>query len=257
MRASLLAALGVLVLMAGILVVTVPSAEAQNVFATITGPTALAPRQTASYNVTVGGGPEPGPVTYTVEYFLSAQDLTGGTPRQEAPGRVSGNQTVFKADITAPERDQIVTLVVRISAQAGATFVNGSAETTIQIITPILLRATFRNEAPTAALNVTVRFYVDDISVGSQSIARINPSGEETASFSYLPVGLAPGTHRVRVEADVDRDGRIDPARGELVVTDLFVREAEPLSAGWNLIIGIAVFFVAFFVVASLRRRNR
>jgi hypothetical protein len=98
---------------------------------------------------------------------------------------------------------------------------------------------------------------VDDVLAGTRSLARINASAQETASLSYLPVGLAPGTHRVRIEADVDGDGRIDPARGELVVSDLFIRETEALSVGWNLLIGIAVFFVVFILVAGLRRRNR
>ena len=71
-----------------------------------------------------------------------------------------------------------------------------------------------------------------------------------------MPLGLAPGPHRVRIEADVDRDGRIDPARGELVVTDLFYRETATLSEGWSLILGVFVFVAAFFLTVAFRRRK-
>ncbi|MGQ0797222.1 MAG: CARDB domain-containing protein [Methanobacteriota archaeon] len=247
----------VLAILAVGLLLTAPTGDAQTVFGTITGPTALAPRQASTYNVTVGGGPEAGIVTYSLEFFLTGSDLAGGTPRSDSPGSTSGNQTSFRIDITAPEKDQVVTLVVRISASGGGAVVNGTAETSIQIITPIVLRATFRNVGPTSALNVSVRFYVDGTLVGTRSLARINASAQETASLSYLPVGLAPGPHTVRVEADIDGDGRIDPARGELVLSDLFIRETGSLSAGWNVLIGIGVFFAAFLVIAGLRRRNR
>jgi len=252
-----LAPLLVLALLAAGLALSAPTADAQTVFGTVTGPTALAPRQTSTYNVTVGGGAETGIITYSLEYFVTGSDLSGGTPRQESPGRTSGNQTAFRIDITAPDKDQVVTLVVRISASGGGAVVNGTAETSIQVITPILLRATFRNSGPTSALNVTVRFYVDGALVGTRSLARINASGQETTSLSYLPVGLAPGSHTVRVEADIDRDGRIDPARGELVLSDIFIRETGSLSTGWNVLIGIGVFFAAFLLVAGMRRRNR
>jgi hypothetical protein len=234
---------------------SVVPAGAQPVFGSVAGPAAVGPGLPGVYNVTITGGPT-GIVNYTVEYFLRAEDLTGGAPREESPGRTSGSQTSFTVDVTAPEKEQTVTLVVRISARSGTVVENTTVERPIVVIAPVVLRATFRNAAPTAALNVSVRFYVDDGLVGTQTIARIDPTGQATASYDYLPLGLAPGPHRVRIEADVDRDGRIDPARGELVVTDLFYRETATLSEGWSLILGVFVFVAAFFLTVAFRRRK-
>src|SRR5207249_1446654 len=81
----------------------------------------------------------------------------------------------------------------------------------------------------TAAVNVTVRFYVDSILAGTEKIARLNPGAQITETFNYLPAGVQPGTHQVRVEADLDGHGVIDPAKGEAVVSSLFYRGTAPL----------------------------
>jgi len=105
--------------------------------------------------------------------------------------------------------------------------------------------------------DVTVRFYVDDALVGTQKIARIEPIGQATVTFNYLPVGLQPGGHRVRVEADLDGNGVIDPAKGEAFVSEIFYRETAPLNTGWSVVIGIAVFVPVFLLTVALRRRER
>lgn len=245
----------VLVLLVLAVPALVPAPADAQVFGAITGPTALAPRQTAQYNVTVTG--PPGSVNYSLEYFLEGTDLTAANPLENSPGRASGNQTTFRIDVTAPEKEQTVTLVVKISATVGGRQENATARTSVLVIAPIILEATFRNAASTAALNVTVRFYVDDALVGTRTIARIPGTGQESASFDYLPVGIQPGAHRVRIEADLDSDGRIDPTRGEVVTFQIFYRETPPLGQGWSLVLGIVVFFAAFFLTVAWRRRKQ
>jgi hypothetical protein len=241
-----------LVLLAGW--AAVPAAG-QAVFASVTGPAAVGPGRAAEFNVTISGGPS-GAVNYTVEFFLRADDLTGGSPTESAPGRSTGSDPTVSIDVTAPSKEQVVTLVVRISARSATVVENTTAERVFVVIAPIVLRATFRNGSPTAALNVSVRFYVDDALVGTQTIARIDPTGQATATYDYVPLGLAPGAHRVRIEADVDRDGRIDPARGEVVVSDLFYRETPTLGQGWSIALGIAVFVGVLFLTVAFRRRK-
>ncbi|HKZ90098.1 MAG TPA: CARDB domain-containing protein [Thermoplasmata archaeon] len=252
---SVLFALAVLVALAAFVPVS-GRVDGQSVFGSIAGPTALAPRQSATYNVTIIGGPETPPVNYSLDFYLDGADLTGGSPTKAAPQTTSGSQTTIRIDVTAPEGDQVVILVVRISAQSGDVVVKGTADLSIQVLTPIILRATFRNDASTSALNVTVRFYVDDELVGTRSIARLNGSASQTVNMNYLPVGIAAGAHSVRVEADLDRDGVIDGARGEIVLSDFFIQESASLSEGWNLIIGIAVFLIVFVIAAAARRRR-
>lgn len=239
------------------LLLELPRASAQEpVAATISGPDALAPSQTTSYNLSVSGGPA-GSLNYTVRWYVTGPDPSGALPAQATPSSTTGNKTAFKLNVTATPREQDITLVVAVNAKAGSTSENTTVQKTIVVVTPITLAATFRNDATTAALNVTVWFYVDNGLVGTQKIARIGPLGQVTASFNYLPVGLQPGSHTVRIEADLDANGHIDPARGELVVSNLFYRYTPPLGTGWTILIGVVVFVPVLLVTIAFRRRKQ
>src|SRR3989442_3907702 len=190
--------------------VLAPAAAQGPIFGTITGPPALAPSQVSAYNLTINGGPT-GAVTYTVRWHLNG----GGLPTAASPTTTTGNRTTFTLNVTPPPTEGTVNLVVQVASLAGSTYENTTAEKAISIITPIVLSATFRNDGPTASVNLTVRFYVDGALAGTRKIARLNPGAQVTETFAYLPSGLQPGTHQIRVEADLDRNGIIDPAKGE------------------------------------------
>jgi len=232
--------------------VLAPAAAQGPIFGTITGPPALAPSQVSAYNLTINGGPT-GAVTYTVRWHLNG----GGLPTAASPTTTTGNRTTFTMNVTAPPTEGTVTLVVQVASLAGSTYENTTAEKAISIITPIVLSATFRNDGTTAAVNVTVRFYVDGALAGTRKIARLNPGAQVTETFAYLPSGLQPGTHQVRVEADLDGNGIIDPAKGEAVATSLFYRGTAPLSTAWTVLIGIGVFVPVMLLTIALRRRKR
>ena len=232
--------------------VLAPAAAQGPIFGTITGPPALAPSQVSAYNLTINGGPT-GAVTYTVRWHLNG----GGLPTAASPTTTTGNRTTFTLNVTAPPTEGTVTLVVQVASLAGSTYENTTAEKAISIITPIVLSATFRNDGTTAAVNVTVRFYVDGALAGTRKIARLNPGAQVTETFTYLPSGLQPGTHQVRVEADLDGNGIIDPAKGEAVATSLFYRGTAPLSTAWTVLIGIGVFVPVMLLTIALRRRKR
>jgi len=233
-----------------------PSAAQGPIFGTVTGPNALAPSQVSAYNLTINGGPT-GAVRYTVRWHLTGANVAGGLPNAANPTTTSGNRTSFTLNITAPSGEGAVSLVVQIASLAGSTYENTTAEKAISIITPIVLSATFRNDGTTAAVNVTVRFYVDGALAGTRKIARLNPGAQVTETFNYLPSGLQPGTHQVRVEADLDGNGIIDPAKGEVVVSSLFYRGTAPLSTAWTVLIGIGVFVPVMLLTVAIRRRKR
>src|SRR3989441_2331157 len=224
------------ILVAVFALVLAPSSAQGPIFGPITGPNALAPSQVSAYNLTINGGPS-GAVTYTVRWHLNG----GGLPSPASPTTTTGNRTTFTLNITAPPAEGTVTLVVQTASLVGSSYENTTTEKPINIITPIVLSATFRNDGTTAAVNVTVRFYVDGALAGTRKIARLNPGAQVTETFAYLPSGLQPGTHQVRVEADLDGNGIIDPAKGEAVATSPFYPGTAPLSTAWTVLIRIRV----------------
>jgi len=234
-----------------------PFAAAQGpIQAALSGPNALALGEVSAYNLTISGGP-PGRVNYTIHWHINGPDAADATPTSASPSTLSGNRTTFRLNVTAPKREQTIQVVALVSTLVAGSYENTTVEKSVIVITPITLSGTFRNLGSTVALNVTVRFYVDDILAGTRTIARIEANGLATASFPYLPVGLQPGTHQVRIEADLDGNGAIDPSRGETVVSQLFYKGTPPLSTGWTVLIGIAVFLPVLIATIALRRRQR
>lgn len=247
----------VLAILALLTAIAAEASAAEPLTATVTGPTALAPSQSAFYNVTVGGGPT-GNVTYSVIYYITGSNTTGGSPQASSPGRVSGNQTTLRFNITTPTAEQSLTLVVTVDASPkGGSVENVTTNYAITVIKPIVLTATFHNGASTGAVNITVLWYVDNGVVGTSEIKQIAANGDATVSLNYLPVNLAAGQHTVRVEADLDHDGIIDPSRGEVVTTTIFYSQVQSPSMGWTVLLGIGVFVPVFMAVVALRRRGQ
>lgn len=242
-----------------ILAALVPGALAQSsgpLIATVTGPAALAPAQTAVYNVTASGGPV-GKVSYAVTYYVTGGNTSGASPLQASPGRASGNGTTLRLNVTAPGTAETITLMVTLTAtESGASPVNTTASFAITIVAPVALTATFHNAGTTAALNVTVHWYIDNALVGTSLVKQIAANADATVAFNYLPAGLSQGQHTVTATADLDHDGVIDPARGEVQTSTIFYNQAAPLASGWLALLAIGVFVPVFLGVVALRRRG-
>ena len=221
------------------------------------GPTAIAPGQNAVFNVTASGGPD-GNVTYSVIYYIRGTNTSGGAPLAASPGRTSGNRTTLQINVTAPTLDQTLTLVVTLDAtpQGGVTQ-NVTRTFSITVVKPITLSATFHNGGTTTAVNITVRWYVDGALVGTSLIRQITSNADSTATFDYLPVGLSAGEHTLRVEADLDHNNVIDPAKGEVVTSTIFYSQVSQPATGWTILLGIGVFIPVFLGVVALRRRGQ
>ncbi len=223
----------------------------------LNGPTALAPGQTAHYNVTATGGPA-GNITYTASYYIQGTNTTGGSPTKSSPGSKSTNQTAFQINVTAPTLEQTLTLVVTVTASAPNQPAQNVTRTwTIQVVKAIVLTATFHNGGTTAAVDVTVTWYLDGALVGTSVVKQMPANADSTVTFNYLPVGLAAGQHTLRVEADLDHNGIIDPAKGEVVVSTIFFSQVQQPATGWTILLGIGVFIPVFLGIVALRRRGQ
>ena len=96
-------------------------------------------------------------------------------------------------------------------------------------------------------VEIATHLFLEDIA------AKVGVSGLN----NYLPIGMQPGTHRVRIEADLDGNGIIDSSRGEAFASDLFYRTTPGLGTGWTIAIGIAVFLPVLIATVAMRRRQR
>lgn len=254
------AALLVLAVLAASLLVLpfAPSASAQTLQALVSGPKALAPSQVAQYNLTIVGGPAGDVVNYTIQYYLTGANVTGGAPPASSPGQTVTNKTHAKVNVTAPPNEQTITITFLVTAKAATGAVEtANAEYAVVVVKPILLTVSFHNASSTAATNVSVRFYVDNAYVGSSKVARFVSNGDTTVTFNYLPVQLSAGEHQVRAEADLNGDGVIEQAQGEVAVSDIFYHGVSSPAIGWTWVLTLAVFAIVFVAVVALRRRSQ
>jgi hypothetical protein len=248
-------ALFLLVVAAGF-VPTAVSAAGGPLLATVSGPSALAPGQTAVYNLTISGGPT-GNVTYSVTYNIIGSNTTGGSPLGSSPGQKTGNGTQFQLNVTAPTLEQELTLSVKIvAAPRSGPNENTVVTYAISVVKPFTLTATFHNSGTTAAVNVTVRWYVDGVLVGTSVLQRIAANADATVTLTFLPAGLSAGEHALKVSADLDHDGVINAARGEVVTSTIFYNQVQQPPAGWAVLLGMGVFIPVFLGVVAWRRRG-
>lgn len=239
----------VVAIAAVLLVPLLPSARGDVMFATLAGPTALAPGQVGSYTVTVSGSPSNATLDY--QWYIEGANTTGGSPLAGTPGTQSGNATSNTFNVTAPSAVGTISVYVSVRAtpEGGGTTTNTSVTQSVTVIQPIVLSATFHNDGPSAATNVTVRFYVDDTYAGQSVLKSVAANADATATFNYLPVGLAPGSHTVRVEASL--------APAQSVTYTVFYKDVATPSTGLVVILGIVAFIPVFILTVGLRRRQK
>ncbi len=236
-----------------ILLVLVPAAQADisgPLVATVTGPSGLGPAQNAYYNLTLSGVPS-GLVNYTVTYYITAANLSGAAPLQTSPGKLTGNQTSYRLNVTSPATEEALTLSVAVVAEPAS---GGSENTTttfaITVTRPVVLTASFHNDGATAAVNVTVRWYVDGAYVGTSLIRQIAANGDATATFNYIPTSLSAGEHTVTATATIG-------SHTQTATSTIFYNQVQPVSTGWAVLLGIAVFLPVLIAVVALRRRGQ
>ena len=232
-----------------------PVARAQAITAILEGPSAIGTGASEKYNLTVAGATGG---TLTVQYWLTGSDLTNARPIQSTPGTASAtNGTRVVLNVTAPTKDQTITLVAEVNSTQGSESELTQVTKAISVLTPIQLTATFRNTSPVAALNVSVEFSVDGKPAGGTTIRRIDPGATGVATVSWLPVGLTPGGHTVSATADLNANGSIEPELGEAQNSSIFYRTTPEVSWGLIVLIIAAVLFTGLIANSAIKRRRQ
>ncbi len=232
--------------------------DAQNPVAlSVEGPRAFTPGQQGSYFVNVTGGPAEHNGTYKLKYWIEGPDTTGAEPLVGAPGTASSSNNTFLVNVTAPSVETEFLFIIEATSENNTLNSSARETITVNVLGPLVLTASFSNSGGAVAVNVTVRFYIDEEFIGSRVINRINPGERGTATLNWIPVGLQPGQHTIIVEADIDKDGSIDPSKGEVVTWDIFFRTGGELATGYLIILGVLIVLIGIVLLMAIRRRRK
>lgn len=158
--------------------------------------------QTIQCTLTARGGPAVdtgGNYTYKID--LSGDNTTGSSATPSTGGSVTG---VFKINITMPATaPQTLTVKVNVTSKSGtsSTSTYKVREFKIQVVVPIVIRATVYNTGAVDASNVTARFYADGILLGSQTFSVTAGSSTEL-EYNWTWAKVSKGAHKVTVTID-------------------------------------------------------
>lgn len=246
-----------LLALALLLVPAPPTAGQEGVAVFITGPDNAAIGDTLQMTATVAGGPGEDNGTWSINAWLRGADLTGAGPLEDSPIFLSSVNSTFTFNVTLPFVDQTLEVVVEGNSTKGGDFAIGTATRPIRVLVPLDVTAQVRNTGSIEVRNVPAFLFINERQVAETEIDSLMPGESKTVSFSYLPVDLGVGTHTLEIRVDLNRDGVIDPAIGEIALRDVFTIEAEPINPVFIILGAIAAFVVALFVGAYLRRRRR
>lgn len=250
---------GALLLLIGLLLVALtPAISAQGPVAVfITSPDAAATGETVVVNVTAAGGPAEDGGTYSLKAFLRGPDLLGASPTEGVPAERTSSNNTFSINVTMPLGEQQVELVVEVNSTDGGQWSLGSATKRISVLVPLQVSAQVVNHGTVEVRDIPVYLYLDGQRVNETVLGSLKPGESRTVSFTYLPVGLAVGTHTLEIAVDFNGDGLIDAALGEVVRQITFTKESEPINPFWIFVGVVAAIVGALFVGAFIRQRRR
>jgi len=252
----LLLSLALLALVAAAL--AVPAARAEPVAVVVSGPTAVAPSSSHPYTIKVTGGPAAAVTTgatYTINYMLQGDNTVGGDP--VILRTLANAKGEFVVNLTAPSSEGTVQFYVKGTSSDGSANETTETRYTIHVALPIELRATLRNNGAATATNVTVYFYVDGTLVGNTTVARLAAGAQVDVNFTYVPVGLAEGQHTVKITADLDHDGTIEPEGGELLQESFFYKSGRSVAPAIFATVTVFILVILVFVLLAIRRQRR
>ncbi|MDX1534492.1 MAG: CARDB domain-containing protein, partial [Thermoplasmata archaeon] len=195
-----------------LLVLPAMPGQAQDAVAVfITGPDNLGTGETAEMTATIAGGPGENDGTWSINAWLEGPDLTGAAPLEDNPLFESSGNSTFTFNVTMPQTDQFVTLVVEGNSTKAGDFALGTSRKQIRVLVPLDVTATVRNTGAIEVRNVPAFLFINEQQVQETEIDAILPGESKVVRFSYLPVDLGVGTHTLEVRVDLDRNGIIDP----------------------------------------------
>ncbi len=223
----------------------------------ISAPEVAGTLRTVAVNVTAAGGPAEDNGTYRLTAWLRGPNLAGAAPIEDNPLEMSSQNNTLSFNVTMPSTEQTVDLVVEINSTKGFDFEVGLATERIQVLVPLEVSAVIENKGDVEVRNIPVFLYVDSELKQETVLDKLTPGEKKTVTFEYLPVGLGEGAHKLEIHVDINKDGMIQSALGEVAFEGVFYRTGEPLSPTF-IVVGVLVGLVAAVLVfIAIRRRAR
>jgi hypothetical protein len=186
--------------------------------------------------------------TYEI-YVTSAAEvnITGAAPSEETPakGNLSATNKTLSFDVTAPLEPGDLTVNINISSPSGEDWYTTTE--TIKVVRPVVISATIDNPTNTEVSNATVRFYVDNEQIDTQTIESIPVGDSADISSEWILEDVPTGWHDTRIEIDLDND-----ANPEWTLHDRFyVEGGGALVLYITILAGLIAMLAGIYLIAK------
>jgi hypothetical protein len=206
--------------------------------------------------VTVEGGPagdSAGNFTYTAE--ITGSNTTGSAIDPSSGTSASG---VFVLNVTMPASAP-QTIKIRISATSISSVgsVSAAAERnfSMEVVDPVVVRATVFNNGPVDAENVTARFYVDGVLLETR-IFNVSSNSYEQIEYNWTFLNIRNGKHVITVTVD-DPNNIAEFSDGNNVFSKTVYLGKQGNPAGAVLTIGVIIMSVLVALMYMSKPQSR
>ena len=237
-----------------------PTASSTTVTGTVTYPSVVSLRATATLSFLAHGGPAfaaNGTQVGNLSYYAAilGTNLSGVTLAPLA-GRILGN-TSDHATLSVSNISQTLTLNVMFSSVYQGQNESVNYSYTIAVVQPYVVAATIVNPTASTVLPFRVAVELDGTPVGSVLVPSLTPGAEYNLSFQYAVANLGSGTHTFSISL-ASEHGLVTFSGGATQYSQSFYIEGGAPNYTLWYALGIVAFVVVLFIfvtrVAARRR---
>lgn len=208
--------------------------------------------------ITMYGGPAAdlgGTYNWTAEITASLNS-TGAAIIPSVGAAVAGG--VWVVNVTMPDTgNQTVTVKIigTSTASTGTASVTASSEFEMQVVVPILIRATIQNTGKVDANNVTAKIFADGVLLDTQTV-NVSAGASTTISYNWTFLSIRNGRHTVTVTVD-DPSNVVEFSNGNNVFTQVIYigKQGNPAAVGLTFGVIIAAILVGLMFLQKPVRR--
>jgi hypothetical protein len=222
-------------------------------------PTFAGKSQKVACTLVVSGGPagDLGGGNFSYRAEIIGDNETGSSVFPSSGTSTTG---IFKLNVTMPG-EAFQTIKVKINATSKEDIITGESrykirEYEVDIVDPILLKATVYNVGSVDAEGVVAEFYADDILLGSTTFS-VPAGSSKIVMYNWTWASISNGEHLVKVVID-DPNDIVEFSDGNNVYSMTIYVGSQGNPVGAVLTVGVIIMsvLVALMVMAKPQKRK-
>lgn len=225
-------------------------------YATIEGKYCIATNEKSEYFIRVVGGP----AEVTGGNYSFTAKLIGPPVGQAKVVPTNGKSAtgIFRVNVTAPPNPQNMILRVNVTSASpdGVSVETVTKEFVIEVLTPVIISATVRNEGNMTVKDIPFAIYADGSRIYETTIS-LDPKASKTIMYNWTDPNLQPGVHVITVVIDPGNELVNLETGGTSYTTTIYIGKSDYTIANITLAAAFIISLIAIYIVYRRPKRRR